>query len=559
MVQIKILYATETGKSLKYASDLSQKLNFPHEVLCFSDYELSQEKALLIIIVSTFFDGKPPVNGQSLYQQLEDLKNDFRVERNYLKNYKIAIFGLGSLAYDSDFNIVARNMQKFFKDLGAKIFLKTGLGDEYNDMDTKFLNWTDKLINRIDFLVKEEEAESVFDSYEDIEEAANLDIVSLEKDSYDQNVDIEDIDKKMLNNSLSKNLEKQGYKLVGSHSAVKLCRWTKSMLKGHGGCYKHTFYGISSLSCMEITPSLACANKCVFCWRHYTNPVSKTWKWKTDDPLEIFNGLKNGHLEFINRFRHTPNVDPLFFENAQKIKHCALSLVGEPIMYPRINELIDILHKNKISTFVVTNAQFPDELTTLKPVTQLYLSIDASNEGDLKSIDRPLHNDFWERFIKCIDIIKNRKERTVFRLTVVKGKNMNDFDGYKNLIKRGMPDFIEVKGVTFCGYKNKDVMNLTNVPFHFEVVEFCKAILIDDYEIACAHDHSCCVLIAHKKFKSGKIWKTWIDYDLFFAVMNKEDLSSVSYNKPTPSWSEYGSFEKGFDPNLTPKIRSKNK
>lgn len=28
-----------------------------------------------------------------------------------------------------------------------------------------------------------------------------------------------------------------------------------------------------------MTPSLACANKCVFCWRHYTNPVGKEWKY----------------------------------------------------------------------------------------------------------------------------------------------------------------------------------------------------------------------------------------------------------------------------------------
>jgi len=59
----------------------------------------------------------------------------------------------------------------------------------------------------------------------------------------------------------------QGYRIVGSHSGVKLCRWTKSMLRGRGGCYKHTFYGIESHRCMETTPSLACANKCVFCWR----------------------------------------------------------------------------------------------------------------------------------------------------------------------------------------------------------------------------------------------------------------------------------------------------
>ena len=58
-------------------------------------------------------------------------------------------------------------------------------------------------------------------------------------------------------------LKKEGYKIIGTHSAVKLCRWTKHQLRGRGGCYKHTFYGITSYQCMEATPSLACANKCM--------------------------------------------------------------------------------------------------------------------------------------------------------------------------------------------------------------------------------------------------------------------------------------------------------
>ena len=82
----------------------------------------------------------------------------------------------------------------------------------------------------------------------------------------------------MVTPSQAKALKQEGYKLVGGHSAVKLCRWTKHQLRGRGGCYKHTFYGISSYQCMEATPSLACANKCVFCWRHHKNPVGKTWR-----------------------------------------------------------------------------------------------------------------------------------------------------------------------------------------------------------------------------------------------------------------------------------------
>lgn len=45
-----------------------------------------------------------------------------------------------------------------------------------------------------------------------------------------------------------------------------------------------------------------------------------------------------------------------------KVRHCALSLVGEPIMYPEINHLISLLHARRVSSFLVTNAQFPDRI-----------------------------------------------------------------------------------------------------------------------------------------------------------------------------------------------------
>ena len=67
--------------------------------------------------------------------------------------------------------------------------------------------------------------------------------------------------REMVTATQAKALKKEGYKLIGTHSAVKLCRWTKHQLRGRGGCYKHTFYGITSYQCMEATPSLACANK----------------------------------------------------------------------------------------------------------------------------------------------------------------------------------------------------------------------------------------------------------------------------------------------------------
>jgi tRNA wybutosine-synthesizing protein 1 len=81
--------------------------------------------------------------------------------------------------------------------------------------------------------------------------------------------------REMLTPSLRKALTKTGYKLLGSHSGVKLCRWTKAMLRGRGGCYKHTFYGIQSFQCMEMTPSLACANKVLYIYSYYSYLILK--------------------------------------------------------------------------------------------------------------------------------------------------------------------------------------------------------------------------------------------------------------------------------------------
>ena len=126
-------------------------------------------------------------------------------------------------------------------------------------------------------------------------------------------------------------LVKQGYSIVGSHSGVKICRWTKSALRGRGSCYKYTFYGIQSHLCMETTPSLSCSNKCVFCWRHGTNPVGTTWRWQINPPEMIFEGVKAGHYQKIKMMKGVPGVRADRFAEAMQIRHCALSLVGELI------------------------------------------------------------------------------------------------------------------------------------------------------------------------------------------------------------------------------------
>ncbi|KHN20981.1 Putative methyltransferase PMT28 [Glycine soja] len=345
----------------------------------------------------------------------------------------------------------------------------------------------------------------------------------------------------------------RGYKIIGSHSGVKLCRWTKAQLRGRGGCYKHSFYGIESHRCMEATPSLACANKCVFCWRHHTNPVGKSWQWQMDDPIEIVNSAIDLHTNMIKQMKGVPGVTLERLSEGLSPRHCALSLVGEPIMYPGINALVDELHKRRISTFLVTNAQFPEKIKSLKPVTQLYVSVDAATKDSLKAIDRPLFGDFWERFIDSLTALKEKHQRTVYRLTLVKGWNTADIDAYSKLFSLGEPDFAEIKGVTYCGSSTTSKLTMDNVPWHADVKAFSEALALKsqgEYEVACEHAHSCCVLLAKtNKFKIDGQWYTWIDYEKFHdLVASGRSFDSRDYMAATPSWSVYGSEEGGFDP-----------
>ncbi|KAF6037145.1 hypothetical protein EB796_004553 [Bugula neritina] len=207
---------------------------------------------------------------------------------------------------------------------------------------------------------------------------------------------------------------------------------------------------------------------------------------------------------------------------------------------------------------------YPEINKDMQPVTQLYVSVDASTKESLRKIDRPLFSDFWERFIDSLRHLKSKGQRTVYRLTLVKSFNTEELDEYARLVALGEPDFIEVKGVTFCGDSSASDLTMKNVPWHREVVEFCKQLCdrLSDYSLSCEHEHSNCVLVANNKFQISNEWWTWIDYDKFHQLSHKyretgATFSSLHYMAKTPAWAVIGSQEQGFDPEETRHFRKK--
>ncbi len=347
--------------------------------------------------------------------------------------------------------------------------------------------------------------------------------------------DKKETNKEMLDEESIKTLTKQQYRVVGKnkHSAVKVCGWTKNLIRGKGGCYKLKFYGIMSHQCLQMSTSISCANRCTFCWRGYKAPVSKDWKWGVDEPEEIIEESLKAQEELLNGFGGSKTANKKYFEESKTVRHVALSLTGEPIIYPRINDIIKEFHKRRISTFIVTNAQYPEAIKNLEPITQLYVSVDAPNPELLKKVDVPLFEDYWERLQKSLEYLKEKKHRTAIRLTMIKEVNMIEPENYAELIKKGDPDFVEVKGYMFVG-ASRQRLSIKNMPYHEEVVEFAKELakFLPEYELVSEHKPSRVVLFAKKKYydPETKRWLTWIDFEKFFELTDKgEEITSEKY------------------------------
>uniref|UniRef100_A0A8C6TDV5 S-adenosyl-L-methionine-dependent tRNA 4-demethylwyosine synthase TYW1 n=1 Tax=Neogobius melanostomus TaxID=47308 RepID=A0A8C6TDV5_9GOBI len=573
---VKIFFGSQTGTAKGFAKELLDEVEasgFPCEIIDMKDYDpddqLADEgtnKTVCVFLLATYTDGQPTENAEWFCKWLEEASTDFRYGKTYLKGLKYAVFGLGNSVYTGHYNTVGKNVDKWLWMLSAARIMTRGEGDcnvvnsKHGNIQADFKAWKMKFMNRLKKLAKGDK-KSCNGKCKSGGSCKNKTKHEHGHEERSEHVI------QTVNAEVNETFNLKDRHLIGSHSGVKLCRWTKSMLRGRGGCYKHTFYGIESHRCMETTPSLACANKCVFCWRHHTNPVGTEWRWKMDPAEKILQDSLEKHQNMIREFKGVPGVKPERYEEGLAVKHCALSLVGEPIMYPEINVFLRLLHSNRISSFLVTNAQFPREIRNLVPVTQLYVSVDASTKDTLKKIDRPLFKDFWPRFLDCLKALGEKKQRTVYRLTLVKAWNVEEMLAYADLIAMGQPDFIEVKGVTYCGDSTASSLTMANVPWHQEVVAFVQQLadMLPQYEIACEHEHSNCLLIAHTKFNIDGEWWTWIDYERFQELVQayedsggEQTFSSLDYMAKTPTWALFGAEEQGFDPTDT-RFQRRNK
>jgi len=278
-----------------------------------------------------------------------------------------------------------------------------------------------------------------------------------------------------------KRYRKAGYRIVGKnlHTGVEVCRWTKSVLRNKRNCYK-AVYGIRSHRCIQMTPTLDfCPFSCVFCWRTFGPDRFKAGtKW--DNPKEIVDEIIKAQIELLSGFGGNPATPKHLWEEAKKPAHVAISLDGEPTLYPYIAELIKEIKSRGMTAFLVTNGTMPHRLRELiekdAEPTNLYISVYATNKEDYKKVTNSFIPDEWERINESLKLMKEFKEaRTIFRMTMVKDVNMKDPEGYSKLINMARPHFVELKGYSHLG-ESKLRLKRENMPSIQELEDFASII-----------------------------------------------------------------------------------
>jgi tRNA wybutosine-synthesizing protein 1 len=210
-----------------------------------------------------------------------------------------------------------------------------------------------------------------------------------------------------------------------------------------------------------MTPTaMNCENRCVYCWRptEFYDTLQMP-EHLVDEPDAIIHHLLKERERLIMGFYGSSKSNKKKLDESLFPAHYAISLSGEPTMYPKLPDLIRYLKslKNTKSVFLVTNGQEPEMIARLikedSLPTQLYLSTNASNKKMFYQINRPKYKDAWNRWLNTLNILSELNTRTVLRMTLIRNYNsdLNNITEFVNLINKANPHFIEVKSYMHIG------------------------------------------------------------------------------------------------------------
>ena len=135
-------------------------------------------------------------------------------------------------------------------------------------------------------------------------------------------------------------------------------------------------------------------------------PSSPTQIYTSIPSEEIVEESVKAQLKILSGYKGNKKTILQKYKEALTPRHVAISLTGEPTLYPHLGELIESFHRRGFTTFLVSNGTLPEALTQLgTEPTQLYISVYAYDKKTFAETCRPHIPKAWEKHWCSVSIL----------------------------------------------------------------------------------------------------------------------------------------------------------
>lgn len=193
-----------------------------------------------------------------------------------------------------------------------------------------------------------------------------------------------------------------------------------------------------------------------------------------DEPEKIVDGCIKAQQQILSGYKAQTQIDKKKYAESLVPRHVAISLAGEPTLYPMLDDLVTLFHRKGMTTFIVSNGTVPKALESLEEEpTQLYISVCAPDEKTFRETCRPQIPGAWQKLNQTLESLRSFNCPTVLRLTLVRNHNLKSPEGYSKLIEKANPTYVEPKAFFYVGYSRMR-LSYEDMPTYDEIKNFAK-------------------------------------------------------------------------------------
>jgi len=194
-------------------------------------------------------------------------------------------------------------------------------------------------------------------------------------------------------------------------------------------------------------------------------------------------------VKLFNLALTTPDEIMQVHGEAMNPNHAAISLDGEPLLYPKIGGLVEEFRNRNMTSFIVTNGTLPERIESLNSLpSQLYITLPAPNETVYKKVCRPMIKNGWSKISDTLDLVESLSCRSLVRITAIKNLNLSEnyIKDYIKLIDKANPNFFEIKGFTLQAKAlmiNERLKSDKTLQYYFPEYEYLEELALKFEEI----------------------------------------------------------------------------